>query len=195
MLTGDVSYVPGARTAVTGDQCLVLVEAPADSPAVGRIWQRLGQGATAGELLAALVADGLGGTPGFALLATAADGQPRLFCRGPVGQDAAGPGTTGPDAVLANAVLAETVADPRGTARHTAAAGVWQLVAAARHAATASLPLRRRAWVAVNPVSLWASPAPATGFSLRHIASLVYHVRHERSTPRPLARARRAAHS
>ncbi len=85
MLTGDVSYVPGARTAVAGDQCLALVEAPADSPAVGRIWQLLGQGATAGELIAALVADGLGGTPGFALLAAAADGQPRLFCRGPVG--------------------------------------------------------------------------------------------------------------
>jgi FHA domain len=85
MLTGDVSYVPGARTAVAGDQCLALVEAPADSPAVGRIWQRLGQGATAGELLAALVADGLGDTPGFALLAAAADGQPRLFCRGQVG--------------------------------------------------------------------------------------------------------------
>jgi hypothetical protein len=64
---------------------VALVEAPADSPAVGRIWQRLGQGATAVELLAALVADGLGGTPGFALLAAAADGQPRLFCRGTVG--------------------------------------------------------------------------------------------------------------
>ena len=77
----------------------------------------------------------------------------------------------------------------------TAAAGVWQLVAAARKAATASLPLRRRAWVAVNPASLWAAPASTTGFSLRHIASLVYDVRHERSTPRPRTRAGRAAHS
>jgi hypothetical protein len=40
-----------------------------------------------------------------------------------------------------------------------AAVGVWQLLAAARHAATASLPARRRLWVAVNPASLWASRA------------------------------------
>src|SRR6185437_13708680 len=37
--------------------------------------------------------------------------------------------------------------------------GIWQLVAAARHAATAGLPPRRRVWVAVNPASLWASRA------------------------------------
>jgi hypothetical protein len=36
---------------------------------------------------------------------------------------------------------------------------VWRLVAAARQAATSGLPLRRRVWVAVNPVSLWASRA------------------------------------
>ena len=40
-----------------------------------------------------------------------------------------------------------------------AVADVWQLVAAARRAATADLPARRRLWVAVNPVSLWASRA------------------------------------
>lgn len=40
-----------------------------------------------------------------------------------------------------------------------AVARVWQLVAAASHAATAGLPLRRRLWGAVNPVSLWASRA------------------------------------
>ena len=40
-----------------------------------------------------------------------------------------------------------------------AVGGVWQLVAAARRAAAAGLPLRRRLWVAVNPVSLWASRA------------------------------------
>jgi hypothetical protein len=39
-----------------------------------------------------------------------------------------------------------------------AVAGIWQLVTAARRAA-AGLPLRRRLWVAVNPVSLWASRA------------------------------------
>jgi hypothetical protein len=40
-----------------------------------------------------------------------------------------------------------------------AVADIWQLVAATRRAATASLPARRRLWVAVNPVSLWASRA------------------------------------
>jgi hypothetical protein len=40
-----------------------------------------------------------------------------------------------------------------------AVGGVWQLVTAARHAATSSLPARRRLWVAVNPASLWASRA------------------------------------
>ncbi|HEX3716145.1 MAG TPA: transglutaminase-like domain-containing protein [Trebonia sp.] len=38
-----------------------------------------------------------------------------------------------------------------------AAARIWQLVAEARQAATRSLPLRRRTWVAVNPASLLAS--------------------------------------
>jgi hypothetical protein len=46
-------------------------------------------------------------------------------------------------------------ADPDGAA----AALVWQLVAAARRGATAALPRWRRAWVAVNPRSLWASRA------------------------------------
>jgi hypothetical protein len=100
MLTGDVSYVPGARTAVAGDQCWALVEASANSPAVARIWQRLSQGAAADEMLAGLVADGLGGTPGFALLAAAGDGRLRLFCRGPVGA------TVVSDASQAGAVLA-----------------------------------------------------------------------------------------
>ena len=99
MLTGDVSYVPGARTAVAGDQCWALVEASADSPAVGRIWQRLSQGAAPDELLAGLVADGLGGTPDFALLAATGDGRLRLFCRGTVGA------TVVSDAAPAGAVL------------------------------------------------------------------------------------------
>ena len=46
-------------------------------------------------------------------------------------------------------------ADPDGAA----AARVWQLVAAARRGATAALPRWRRAWVVVNPRSLWASRA------------------------------------
>ena len=46
-------------------------------------------------------------------------------------------------------------ADPDGAA----AARVWQLVAAARRGATAALPRWRRAWVEVNPGSLWASRA------------------------------------
>jgi FHA domain len=103
MLAGDVSYVPGTRTAVAGDQCWALIEASADSPAVGRIWQWLSQGVATDELLGSLV-NGLGGTPGFALLAAAGDGRLRLFCRGAVGATVvSGAAPTG--AVLAGPAL------------------------------------------------------------------------------------------
>jgi len=85
MATADVSYVPGALTAVAGDQCWALVEVSPDSPAVGRIWQQLGQGVAADALLAALIANGMGGTPGFTLLMAGPSGQHRLFCRGTIG--------------------------------------------------------------------------------------------------------------
>jgi hypothetical protein len=85
MGTADVSYVPGALTAVTGDRCWALVEIPPNSPAVTRIWQQLGQGVAADALLASLLADGIGGTPGFTLLVAGPGGQHRLFCRGTVG--------------------------------------------------------------------------------------------------------------
>ncbi|MGH3244628.1 MAG: hypothetical protein ACRDOI_00205, partial [Trebonia sp.] len=81
----DVSYAPGALTAVVGDQCWALVEAAPDSPAVARIWQQLGQGGTADALLVGLVVDGPGGIPGFTLLVVGSGGQHRLFCRGTVG--------------------------------------------------------------------------------------------------------------
>jgi FHA domain len=81
----DVRYVPGPLTAVAGDQCWALVEAPPDSPAVTRIWKVFVQGAAADTLLAALLADGVGGVPGFALLTAGTDGRYRLFCRGAVG--------------------------------------------------------------------------------------------------------------
>ena len=81
----DVSYVPGPLTAVAGDQCWALVEASPDSPAVTRIWQGFVQGAAADALLAALLADGVDGVPGFALLTAGTDGRHRLFCRGAVG--------------------------------------------------------------------------------------------------------------
>src|ERR1700742_4968927 len=85
MSTADVSYVPGTLTAVTGDQCWALVEIPPNSPAVTRIWQQLGQGVAADALLAGLLADGIGGTPGFALLVAGPGRQHPLFCRGTVG--------------------------------------------------------------------------------------------------------------
>lgn len=85
MATADVSYVPGALTAVAGDQCWALVEVSPDSPAVGRIWQQLGQGVAADALLAALIANGMGDTPGFTLLMAGPGGHHRLFCRGTVG--------------------------------------------------------------------------------------------------------------
>lgn len=81
-----MSYVPGALTAVVGDQCWALVEAAPDSPAVTRIWQQLGQGAAADALLVGLLADGPpGGIPGFTLLVADSGGRHRLFCRGAVG--------------------------------------------------------------------------------------------------------------
>lgn len=80
----DVSYVPGTRIAVAGEQCWALVETPPDAPAVARTWQQVGQGAAADALLAGLLADGLDGTPGFTLLAAGDDGHYRLFCRGTV---------------------------------------------------------------------------------------------------------------
>ena len=100
MSTADVSYVPGTLTAVTGDQCWALVEIPPNSPAVTRIWQQLGQGVAADALLAGLLADGIGGTPGFTLLVAGPGGQHRLFCRGTVGATVitGAPGTRGPDA-------------------------------------------------------------------------------------------------
>ncbi len=85
MGAADVSYVPGALTAVAGDQCWALVETSPGSPAVTRIWQQLGQGVAADALLAGLLTDGIGGTPGFTLLMTGPGGQHRLFCRGTVG--------------------------------------------------------------------------------------------------------------
>ena len=38
-------------------------------------------------------------------------------------------------------------------------ARIWALVEETRHGATANLARWRRAWVAVNPASLWASRA------------------------------------
>ena len=106
----DVSYVPGTLTAVTGDQCWALVEVAPDSPAVTRIWQQLGQGAAVDALLAGLLADGIGGTPGFALLVAGPGGKHRLFCRGAVGATV----VTGP--VHGSAPPGSTRADERRAA-------------------------------------------------------------------------------
>jgi len=88
----DVSYVPGALTAVAGGWCLALIEASPDSPVVARIWAQVGQGAQPDAVLGGLLADGLDSVPGFVLLAMAADGTPRLFCRGAVGATVYGGG-------------------------------------------------------------------------------------------------------
>ena len=55
------------------------------------------------------------------------------------------------------AVAADAAVFGPGDPDDAAVAGVWQLVTAARRAATSNLPRRRRLWVAVNPVSLWSS--------------------------------------
>ncbi|MGH3274022.1 MAG: hypothetical protein ACRDNZ_06800, partial [Streptosporangiaceae bacterium] len=89
----NVSYVPGALTAVAGDSCLALVEAAPDSPAAAWIWQRVGQGASAEVLLAGLLGAGFDGVGGFTLLDESVAGRPRLFCRGAVSATVVG-GTT-----------------------------------------------------------------------------------------------------
>jgi hypothetical protein len=80
----DVSYVPGALIAVSGERCLAVVEAEQDSAATTWIWQRVRQGTSAEALLAGLLGGGFEGLSGFALLADLAAGPRRLFCRGAV---------------------------------------------------------------------------------------------------------------
>jgi hypothetical protein len=54
----DVSYVPGSLTALVGDGCLALVDAPPDSPAVARVWRQLVQRAGVDVILADLLGTG-----------------------------------------------------------------------------------------------------------------------------------------
>jgi len=78
----DVSYVPGDRTAIVGEQCWVLVDTPPDGAAVAEIWQRTGQPPTLDVLLTGLLSVGLAKAPDFALLITGAEGRRHLLCRG-----------------------------------------------------------------------------------------------------------------
>ena len=78
----DVSYVPGERTAIVADRCWMLVDAAPDSAAVAEIWQRIGQGATLGVVVAGLLRIGLDRVPDFALLVAASEGRHHLICRG-----------------------------------------------------------------------------------------------------------------
>jgi hypothetical protein len=63
----------------------------------------------------------------------------------------------GPKEARAVAVAADAAVFGPADPDDAAVSGVWQLVTAARRAAMSGLPMRRRLWVAVNPVSLWAS--------------------------------------
>ncbi|HEY6311309.1 MAG TPA: FHA domain-containing protein [Streptosporangiaceae bacterium] len=80
----DVSYAPGTLTAVAGDRCWVLVDAKPDSPAVGWLWQQLGQCARPEAILAGLLGEGFAGATEFALLYQEHSDAHRLFCRGAV---------------------------------------------------------------------------------------------------------------
>jgi hypothetical protein len=71
-----------------------------------------------------------------------------------------------------------------------AAAEVWALAATARRAAIAPLSRRRRAWVAVNPASLWAHRA-ALEWRLRRGADRNRARRHGRPRLRPQRRPQR----
>jgi hypothetical protein len=80
----DVSYAPGTLTAVAGDRCWVLIDATPDSPAIGWLWQQLGQRARPEGILAGLLGAGFAGATEFALLYQEDGGAHRLFCRGTV---------------------------------------------------------------------------------------------------------------
>jgi hypothetical protein len=80
----DVSYAPGALTAVAGDRCWVLIDATPDSPAVDWLWQQLGQRARPEAILAGLLGAGFAGATEFALLYQDDGDAHRLFCRGGV---------------------------------------------------------------------------------------------------------------
>ncbi len=81
----DVSYAPGTLTAVAGDRCWVLIDATPDSPAVGWLWQQLGQRTRPEAILAGLLGAGFAGATEFALLYQEDNsGAHRLFCRGAV---------------------------------------------------------------------------------------------------------------
>jgi hypothetical protein len=80
----DVSYAPGALTAVAGDRCWVLIDATPDSPAVDWLWQQLGQRSRPEAILAGLLGAGFAGAAGFALLYQEDSDARRLFCRGAV---------------------------------------------------------------------------------------------------------------
>ncbi len=128
----DVSYVPGTRVAVAGNQCWALAETPPDAPAVSRTWQRAGQGAAADALLAGLLDDGLAGTPGFTLLTVADDGLYRLFCRGTLGATiVGGPGAEPGDPGLGNAELGDAEPRDAGGTRRVDGAGLltWRELA------------------------------------------------------------------
>jgi hypothetical protein len=81
----DVSYVPGQLIAVAGERCLALVEAAPDSAAASRLWQLVGRGTAAEEVLADLLGRGFEDVDGFALLSDPAAEPRRLFCRGALG--------------------------------------------------------------------------------------------------------------
>jgi hypothetical protein len=91
---GDVCYAPGTLTAVAGDRCWVLIAETPDSPAVGWLWQQIGQRASAEAILAGLLGAGFAGAAEFALLYQQDNGAHRLFCRGAVAATVAvaGPG-------------------------------------------------------------------------------------------------------
>lgn len=82
----DVSYVPGDRTAIAGERCWLLIDAPPDGAAIADIWQQNGRPPTPDALLAGLLRVGFDRLPDFALLIGAADARWHLICRG--GMDA-----------------------------------------------------------------------------------------------------------
>lgn len=77
----SVSYVPGDRTAVTGESIWMLVDAVPGSASVHEIWRRVQLGPGLDALMTGLLQAGFDRLPDFALLAVSGQGM-RLICRG-----------------------------------------------------------------------------------------------------------------
>ena len=77
----SVSYVPGDRTAVTGEGTWMLIDGAPESAIVHEVWRRIQRGTGLGGLMTGLLSVGFERMPDFALLAISGEDR-HLICRG-----------------------------------------------------------------------------------------------------------------